>query len=238
MLHYADQVGRDQFHPIWIMEGLASMYEHSEVVDGHAVPKHTRRLARLQEEVKNGKFLPFPKMMGLERRRFTSHHYAQACYMSMYLHDTRKLPEWYAVYNTGFAEDPSGVNATEKVYAKSIGEVEADWVKWLLGLPTPIFRPAHGSPSLGIGATQIPDAVEINALAPRGSADQAGLKVGDALIRVDGERVIEIQDLINTLTRKRPGDTVEVEFRRDGNYHKTRAALTVLAVGTSSKPAR
>lgn len=94
-LHYADQVGRDQYQPVWLMEGFASMYENSEVVNGHVVSKINHRVIELQEEVKNKKHLPFDKMMKLERRAFTSHQYAQANYMCMYLQATGKLPQWY-----------------------------------------------------------------------------------------------------------------------------------------------
>ncbi len=46
-------------------------------------------------------------------------------------------------------------------------------------------------------------------------ADKAGIRVGDVIVRVDGERVETIDDLIDLLQEKKKGDKVKVEFLRD-----------------------
>ena len=236
-LHYADQTGRGQFQPVWLMEGFASMYESSEVVDGHVVPKVNHRLFELQREVREKKHLAFDKMMRLEHRQFTSHQYAQANYMCMYLHSTGRLPQWYAAYNDGFAADSSGVAATEKIYGKKIEEVEKDWVAWVLKLEPPPMMLGPGAPCLGIGAAQLPDAVEIARIAPEGAAAMADLAVGDALIRIGGERTIETEDLVLAVGHHKVGDAVKVEYRRNGEYRETTATLTSLAAAAPPAPA-
>lgn len=235
-LHYADQVGRGEYQPVWIMEGFASMYEDSVVVDGHAVPLVNHRLAELQQEVANKKYLPFEKMMKLEHRRFTSHHYAQARYMCLWLHASGRLNEWYATYIDGFKDDPSGSAAMEKVCGKKLGELEKDWVEWLLKQEAPKLVLGPGSAGLGVGARQLPDGLEITQLAPGGAAGKAGLKAGDALIRVGGERVIEMEDLVMALAKRKVGDVVKIEYRRDGNYAETSAELTPLAATGQAPP--
>jgi hypothetical protein len=236
-LHYADQVGRGIYHPVWIMEGFATMYEESEVVDGHAVPKVNRRLGHLQQEVRDKKHLPFARMMNLERRRFTSHHYAQACYMCLYFHATGKLREWYAAYVDGAAGDPSGIAATARIYGKPVEEVEKDWIAWLLQLDAPRVADGPDAAGLGIATSQLPDAVEITLLAPDGAAAKAGLALGDALVRVDGKRVIEIDDLRSAIAGRKAGDRVKVEYRRGGEYLETEAALTLLSSISGTLPA-
>lgn len=231
-LHYADQVGRDQYQPVWIMEGFASMYEDSKVVDGHAVPLVNHRLIRLQEEVRNKKYVSFEKMMTMERRRFTSQHYAQARYMCIWLHATGHLNQWYATYIEGFADDESGIAAMEKVCGKKIGELEKDWVEWLLEQEAPVLVLGPGSAGLGIGTKQLPDGIEITQLAPQGAAEKAGLAVGDALIRVGGERVIEMEELVVQLAKRKVGESVKIEYRRNGNYAETSASLTPLAAAS------
>lgn len=235
-LHYADQVGRNQMQPVWLMEGFASMYESSEVVNGHVEPKLNSRLSGLQRELKDNKYLPFAKMMQLEHRQFTSRHYAQANYMCLYLHATGKLPQWYAAYNEGFAADSSGVAATEKIYGKKLEEVEKDWLTWVLKLEPPLLNRGPGAAGLDIASNQIPDAVEIAQLAPQGAAAMAGLAAGDALIRVDDQRTIETPDLVLALGRHQPGDTVKIQYRRNGQYHETTAALTPLAAAPQPPP--
>jgi hypothetical protein len=235
-LHYADQVGRDQYQPVWLMEGIASMYENSEVVAGHVVPRVNHRLIELQQEVKGNKHLPFAKMMKLERRQFTSHQYAQANYMCMYLQATGQLPQWYAAYNEGFVADSSGIAATEHIYGKNINEVEKAWVAWLLQLDPPRVFPGPGAAGLGIAGKQLPDAVEIAQLAPQGAADKAGLAIGDALIRVAGERTIEQEDLLRVVGRHKAGDSVKIEYRRNGEYREISATLTPLTAFPQAPP--
>jgi hypothetical protein len=235
-LHYADQVGRAVYHPVWIMEGLATLYEESEVVDGHAVPKASGRLRHLQQEVREKKHLPFARMMTLERRQFTSRHYAQAGAMCLYFHATGNLPKWYAAYTEGAAEEPSGIAATGKIYGKPLEQVENDWAAWLLGLDVPRVVDGPEAAGLGLGTRQLPDGLEIILLAPDGAAAKAGLAAGDALIRVDGKRVIEPDDLKAAVAARQPGDTVAVEYRRNGEYHETAATLTLLSRILASPP--
>lgn len=228
-LHYADQVGRGEYQPVWIMEGFASMYEKSLVVDGRVVPLVDSRLGELQQEVGDNKFLPFEKMMKLEHRRFTSRHYSQARYMCMWLHATGRLNKWYETYTGSFKDDPSGIAAMEKVCGKVIGEIEKEWVEWLLKQEAPRFVPGPASAGLGIGIKQLPDSLEISQLAPQGPAEKAGLATGDALVHVGGERVIEMEDLVMVLAKHKVGETVKIEYRRNGTYAETSAVLTPLA---------
>lgn len=229
-LHYADQIGRDEYQPVWVMEGFASMYEDSKVVDGHSVPLVNHRLIELQEEVAGKKYMPFEKMMKLEHRQFTSHQYAQARYMCMWLHATGNLPKWYAAYTEGFKDDPTGMAAMEKVCGKKIGDIEKEWVAWVLKLELPKVVLGLGSASLGIAAKQAPDGIEITQLVPQGAAEKAGLAAGDVLINIAGQRVIEMENLVILLGSRKVGDTVKIEYRRAGKYAETTAQLTPLAM--------
>jgi hypothetical protein len=238
-LHYADQAGRGQTHPVWLMEGLASLYEHSKIVDGHAVPQLTYRLANLQAEVRENHQMPFAKMMKLEHQQFTSHQYPQARYMFMYLYDTGKLREWYDAYTAGYATDSSGAAAWEKVYGKKLDEIEHDWAAWLLKLTPPTPANSPGSASLGISIKQLPDSIQIVDFAPSSGAQLGGLSAEDAIVDVDGQRIIDAEDLVEVLGRHKVGDKVKIEYRRAGEYRQTEAVLTPLPAVASpqSKPA-
>jgi putative serine protease PepD len=69
----------------------------------------------------------------------------------------------------------------------------------------------------------VPDGLFVQTVTPAGPAAQAGLRQGDIITKINGEAAtdpVQLQEL--TLT-KRPGDTVQLEYWRDG----TTATATV-----------
>lgn len=50
----------------------------------------------------------------------------------------------------------------------------------------------------------------------RGPAALAGLRPGDIIVRLDGQRVDNPRDALNIISRKRPGERIAIEARRDG----------------------
>ncbi|MDR0434116.1 MAG: PDZ domain-containing protein, partial [Gracilibacteraceae bacterium] len=59
----------------------------------------------------------------------------------------------------------------------------------------------------------------------RGGADRAGIREGDIITAVNGEKVENSLKLTHRLFERRPGDTVEVEYYRDGKTHTTNVVL-------------
>jgi S1-C subfamily serine protease len=55
----------------------------------------------------------------------------------------------------------------------------------------------------------------VNRLTKDGPADKAGLKVGDVIIRVDGEKAKTTADLSRIIQHKEKGGTVKIDFIRD-----------------------
>ncbi|SDA49096.1 Do/DeqQ family serine protease [Algoriphagus alkaliphilus] len=54
---------------------------------------------------------------------------------------------------------------------------------------------------------------------------EAGLKIGDIIIAIDGKTVNNVANLQELVARKRPGDKIDVEYIRDGKTSKTSATL-------------
>lgn len=138
-LHFADQKGRNQMmHQNWIIEGLACLFESSEIVDGHAVPRHNHRLKIIQDVVRRKEQSPFATFVTFDQKQFMKrpgYHYSQACYMLRYLHDKGLLKQWYDAYTANFAQDRTGGQAMDKVLGKPLPTIEKDWCEWVLAIP-------------------------------------------------------------------------------------------------------
>lgn len=228
-LHFADQGPRGQEHPVWVVEGLASLFEYSRVVDGHVVPRHNHQLADVREDLRLRKTVPWEKMVKFEHRQFHSVHYAQGRYMMFYLYDKGVLKNWYDAFCAGYAEDATGGAALEKVLGKKLPEIEKDWIEWVGQLPeTPAVKP--GCPSLGAMHSQEADGLRIGGFLPDSAARKAGLQMDDVLVSLDGERVVELEELVDEIMRRKNGDSVKVGYRRGDEYAEVAVTLTPLVL--------
>jgi regulator of sigma E protease len=95
---------------------------------------------------------------------------------------------------------------------------------------TRLTEPGALFDGLGFGVWQPPAVV--GSLAPGGSAERAGIRVGDRITVIDGENVRSWSDLVGVV-RDRPGQPVEVEYVRNG-YAAT-VKLTLDADGSGEE---
>lgn len=65
--------------------------------------------------------------------------------------------------------------------------------------------------------------VEVNKFSP---AEKAGLKGGDLIVKVDGTRIKTFEELQEIKNSKEEGDTINIEFIRDGKTQNTTITLT------------
>jgi putative serine protease PepD len=63
------------------------------------------------------------------------------------------------------------------------------------------------------------------AVAPGGPADQAGLRAGDVIVEVDGERVTTADELIVAIRKRSPGTRLTLVYLRGGDRHTTTVVL-------------
>ena len=59
-----------------------------------------------------------------------------------------------------------------------------------------------------------------------GPAARAGLRAGDVIVSVDGERIGDPDDVAAAIRDRRPGESVDVEVRRDGELRTLQIELT------------
>ncbi|MDU2312906.1 MAG: PDZ domain-containing protein [Varibaculum cambriense] len=65
--------------------------------------------------------------------------------------------------------------------------------------------------------------VEVNEFSP---AEKAGLKAGDLIVKADGNRVKTFDELQAVKNSKEEGDSINIEFIRDGKTQNTTITLT------------
>jgi S1-C subfamily serine protease len=97
-----------------------------------------------------------------------------------------------------------------------------------LAIPIDLFPPvreallAQGRPArparpwLGVRALSMDGAVLIAGVSAAGPAQAAGLRQGDVVLRLNGERVADLGDFYRKLWRAAPGAAVELTIHRDG----------------------
>lgn len=90
----------------------------------------------------------------------------------------------------------------------------------------------EGAPGYGAYFGSIPDfselpipGVRLSGVRPGSPAEKAGLQAGDIIVKFAGVTIRNLDDLLYALRSKRPGDTVEVLYLRDGQEHQAKATL-------------
>jgi len=227
-LHFADQTARGQRHPIWIIEGLATLFESSELVGGVAAPIPNHRANILKSIVRRDAYIPWPEFFRLSHSEFMAKSavaYPQGRYVLMYLHEKGFLKKWYDAYASGYQADPTGTKAFEKVLGKPLDKIEADWLKWVRELKSVPLRLSAKQAYIGVQLARQVDGLKIIRVVPGSAADKGGLKNGDVIVKLDGRRMADTGELLRTVTSREVGDKVIIEFRRGGKYRKVTATL-------------
>ncbi|KPJ70684.1 MAG: hypothetical protein AMS14_10175, partial [Planctomycetes bacterium DG_20] len=219
-LHHSDQVRANQRHPVWISEGLATLFQRSRVREGKIESLLDAGLAVLRESVRQKRVRSLAALCAMDQEAFSLD--AEACYpharyVMLYLHRQGKLREFYETYKSHYASDLTGVKALEATLGKPLDEIESDWRRWILELKPP-WRPARPPTShLGILMRRVPEGVRVEGFLRGSAAERAGvLKVDDIVISVAGHATPTAQKLAEAVGSCKPGEVVEIEIIRDG----------------------
>lgn len=90
-----------------------------------------------------------------------------------------------------------------------------------------------------LGVMVQPDAdggVEIIQIVKKSSAEAAGLKVGDVIMRADAKKLAKPEDLIQLLSAKKPGNEVNFQISRDDEPEERAIKLGKFPQQTSASP--
>ncbi len=227
-LHFADQDALGQRHPIWVAEGLATLFESSRLIRGRAIPQPSHRLNAIQRLVKRNRHIPWKKLFKLTHPAFMKKAavaYPQCRYVMMYMHEKGLLKKWYDTYTETYEQDRTGAKAMEKVFGKSISQIEKDWVVWIKSQRALPRRLAPTQAYIGVQVSAQADGLRVRRVVRGSAANKAGLKPRDVIVKIDGRRIVEPGALIALVSSHKVGDKLRIEFRRDGKYKTVTAVL-------------
>lgn len=222
-LYFGDTEPLGQQHPIWMVEGMASLFEAAQFEKGLLIPRDNFRLWIIQGAAKKKQLLPLDKLLKMKQPEFMATGllcYGESASVLLYLYEHGKLRDYYDAYKANFDKDPSGRDTLERITGKPLAEFERDWQKWMLARTPPAVTPAANGPFIGIGFEQHNDGLEIEEVVPKGPADAAHLKKGDVIVGLNEIEVRDQQTFIPMLREFKIGEIVTLKVRRDGQYLK------------------
>lgn len=145
-LHAADQHALGQEHPVWLSEGLATLYEQpgttpaTQPASSRMIPSDTWRLARVQASAKHDSLIPIENLIAMDRAAFTARAdlaYGESGSLLLYLYDLQLLKKFYDTYTGSYAKDPTGAAALAQATGMSLPELQHKWAEWLLPRTAP-----------------------------------------------------------------------------------------------------
>lgn len=78
---------------------------------------------------------------------------------------------------------------------------------------------------LGVNPDNARDGVLITEIRQNTAAGNAGLLDGDIITNIDGDPICDVGELVNAIRKNSPGDTIRIEYLRNGTAHQTSAVL-------------
>lgn len=218
-LHHADMTASRQMHPIWITEGLATLFEASAITPSGLVPKLDIRLATLQKAIKDKKAFALKDLLSIGRQPFMKDAavaYAQVRYVMYYLYERGRLDDFYSRYKDTFTHDPHGIAAFEAAAGNKLFIIERDWQKWVLDKTVPSSEHRTRQDRLGLEIQRVAQGAKIVGFQDGSAAKTAGrLKVGDIIEQFNGRAIRNEADLIVAIRSAGAMQTVKIQLRRN-----------------------
>lgn len=223
-LHFADQTKRRQRHPIWLIEGLATLFEASDRAKGTCTPRHSYRLNVVQSAVRSGRSVPWLTIMKMQHPQFMRAAqlcYAQSRYMLFYMYEKGYLKKFYDEYTaqSGFKNDKTAAESFEVVFGKPLSAVEHEWKAWVMKQKVPPV------PFLGVNMADKNKKVVVTKVSPNSPAAKAELKAGDVIVSLAGQPIRTRSDLIEAVGNKKVGEEVDISIERGGKAMELTAKL-------------
>lgn len=231
-LHYGhmERMGLNRAHPIWIQEGLATLFEDYEISGDSIRFLPNERMNIVKRLGRIGRLTKWDTLFNMSSERFMGRPgqtYPQVRAIFEFIADEGKLSAWYASYVAHFEEDASGVAAFEDVFEKPIELVEDKFRRWVKRQPMVDVVVNSGDASLGIESdlNSANDGVLVMRVLPGSGAARARVRAGDVIVSIDGQHTRSFQELVKIIGTRSVGQAVELRMRRRGEYLTKRIVL-------------
>lgn len=219
-LHHRQQAALGQEHPIWIVEGLATLLQSSRIDKGGLTILKDRQLATVQSAIRTNTAIPLRTLVAMNQKAFLDRRelcYAQARSTMGYLHQLGKLDEFYTAFRRDYSSDATGLATVCRVLGRSAQQVERDWKAWVLSRKPPWAPARRARAHLGVRMKATPAGVKITGFVRGSTAQRVGrLQVGDTILSIAGRTVGTAREVTRAVQSCRPGQIVEIEAIRGG----------------------
>lgn len=223
VLHWGhmDRIG--QRHPMWVQEGLASLYENYAIDDtGDRIKFRINERHNIARQlVLDGDAPPWRHLLEMNPTLFmkgAARNYPLARSMLEYIAAEGRLEDWYRNLVETWYEDRTGRVSLERTFDAPLSEIEADWRRWVRARGRFDDLIDHGDASIGISAIDAVDGCLVTRLIPGGGAAEAGMRKEDIIVRVGNRTVRSTRELMLAIAARRVGEVVAIRVRRDGEY--------------------
>ena len=88
-----------------------------------------------------------------------------------------------------------------------------------------VIRPVDAASARAAGLNTVAGVI-IEKVNEASAADIAGLKEGDVVTNIDGQRIVTSPDFMGKIGQHRPGDVLRFEYIRDGKQRETKVKLS------------
>lgn len=222
VLHWRDMSRMGQVHAPWVQEGLASVVEDFDMVDGRLVPMASWR-TNMVKRMHEIRVLPsIEELAGMDLSTFAGKkplaRYAQARTVLMWLLERGELGEFYLTYTDSYDEDPTGLHAIHVVTGLDGDELDRMYRGWIAGLDRVPETGSDLEATLGISVENgTGDGVAVQALSLE-ARRRTGLTLGMVITSIEGRATRDLHEMIRVLGSYGAGDVVTIGWRR-GTIH-------------------
>lgn len=120
--------------PVWLSEGMASLYEHSDLRNNSIRGLDNWRLPDLQTNLDTAKYLLLTTLFDMSYDEFSANdisaHYAEARYFCMFLEEKGLLRSLYADMRNANDHGGSAASLLEHLYGAPLTEIEQAFRIW------------------------------------------------------------------------------------------------------------
>jgi hypothetical protein len=220
-MHAADLEALGQEHPIWLTEGLATLYEAGHFENDVLLPAENFRLATVKQAAIRGRLIPFEKLFKMDQRAFVGNAtiaYGESASLLLYMHSKDLLRKFYDTYKRGYDKDKTGAAALVEVTGMPLAELENEWRQWMLQRTPPALDTGQHGVVLGVKFGQGNDGLRVERVYPLGAAARAGIKEGDMVMGIGDVETRDQQSFMPLLALHKPGEQVTIKLRRGQEY--------------------